>query len=231
MDSGAHRLPLPIRLVPRKRPYLILVAFFGLFFAFSVFWIGAALQPDMRLEFNDEEVTDPAMRRLFPLFGLPFLLFGAAGLSFCLLPLLPRSPYYHVEVAAEGLRTRALNKRSEFAWRDLPAFETLEVVKSDSDGTTRNYFAVAMRPEAPSTKSQPSTKPKSDPREIVRVAAEYGVKDSTAGAQILADWLNQVRDYALRRRTDGVDIPAALRRYAIGLPASSQPRSNTVIRR
>lgn len=228
MAGDSLRLPLPIRLVPRKRPYLILVIFFGFFFAFSIFWIGAALQPDMRLEFNDREVTDPAMRRLFPLFGLPFLLFGAAGLSFCLLPVLPRSPFYHVELTAQGLRTRTLNRRSEFAWRDLPAFETLEVVSSDSDGTTRNHFAVAMRPGAPA----PSTKSRSDPREIVRVAAgEYGGRDTEADAQVLADWLNQVRDHALFRRTDGIDIPAALHRYAIGLSAAAQPRSHAVTRR
>lgn len=224
-----HTLTLPIRLIPRKRAYLILTVFFGIFFAFSIFWIGAALQPDMRLEYNDEEVTDPAMRRLFPLFGLPFLLFGGAGLSFCLLRVLPRGPYYHIEITAQGLRVRALKRVTEFAWRDLPAFETLEVVSTDSEGsTTRNHHAVAMRPEARAT----AAKSARDPREIVRVAAgEYGGKNTEAGAQMLADWLNRVRDHALHRRSDGIEIPAELRRYAIALSPSSQPRSHTVDRR
>lgn len=229
MDGGALRLTLPIRLVPRKRVHILLLVFFGFFFAFSVFWIGAALHPDVRLEYDDREVTDPAMRQLFPLIGVPFLLFGAGGLSICLLRLLPRSPYYHVEVTAEGLRMRSLNRRSAFAWRDLPAFETLEVVNSDSDGTTRNHFAVAPRPEA----RVAPTKSKDDPREIVRVPAEeYGVKDSQEDAQMLADWLNHVRGAALLRRFDGIEVPEALRPIAISLSAPGEAqRAHTVIRR
>lgn len=231
--DGALRLSLPIRLVPRKRVQGVLLVFFGFFFVFSVIWIVGALQPGVRLEFNEQEVTDPAMRQLFPLFGVPFFLIGAGGLFVCLLRVLPHSPYYHIEVTADGLRLRTLTQRSAFAWRDLPAFETLEVVKRDDDGTTRTYYAIAMRPEAPTAPGAPA-KSTIDPREIVRVpAGEYGVKDTQEDAQMLADWLNHVRDQALLRRSDGIEISEALRKIAIGLsaPSQTQRQQQTVIRR
>ena len=227
----AERMRLPIRLVPRKRTHVILLIFFGLFFAFACFWMILAMQPGMRLEFNDVEVTDPFWRRIFPLWGVPFLLIGAGGLAVCLSRLLPRSPYFHVEVSAEGLRVREFGRPKHFAWRDLPAFETLEVVKRDDDGTTRNYYAVAMRPGLPSV---PSTRSKKDPREIVRIPAhEYGVKDTMEDAQMLADWLNRVRDSASSRGSDDIEIPEALRKIAISAPAMSDraQRAQTVVRR
>lgn len=224
-------LRLPIRLLPRKRWYILLmVGFFGVFFSFALFWIVAAAQPGMHLQFNEETVTDPLIRSLFPLFGLPFLLVGAGGLAAFGARLLPRSPYHHVEVSAEGLRVRTLTKPKDFAWRDLPAFETLEVVNSDSDGTTRTYYAIAMRSSAPATPAKSAV----DPREIVRVPAEeYGAKDTMDDAQMLADWLNQVRDHALMRRDGGIGIPEALLTIAIGAPPAKRQSApgQTVIRR
>ncbi|NJM92004.1 MAG: hypothetical protein HC861_04585, partial [Rhodospirillaceae bacterium] len=80
----------------------------------------------------------------FGLFGLPFAIIGICGIGGALLRMLPNSPYYHIEINADGLLVRSLFKQTRHAWRDLPAFETLEHKRRTKNGTRISWYAVAM---------------------------------------------------------------------------------------
>ena len=58
----------------------------------------------------------------FGLFGLPFAIIGICGIGAALLRMLPDSPYYHIEINADGLLVQSLSRQKRYAWRDLPAF-------------------------------------------------------------------------------------------------------------
>src|SRR5919109_3855161 len=112
---------LPIRLLPRKGQQLGLIAFFGFFFGFSIFWMAGA-SGILDLDDGSINIPPPAgwAESAFALFGLPFTVIGICGIAGALLRMLPNSPYYHIEINADGLLVRSLFKQTRYAWRDLP---------------------------------------------------------------------------------------------------------------
>src|SRR5262245_58183280 len=103
MAGIAKAHALPIRLLPRKGQQLGLIAFFGFFFGFSLFWMAGA---SGILDLNEGTVQIPPPggweASAFGLFGLPFTIIGICGMVGALLRMLPNSPYYHLEINAEG---------------------------------------------------------------------------------------------------------------------------------
>ena len=221
-----EQIQLPLRLVPRRWAQIVYSAFFGFFFAFSVFWIGASMRPDVSVTFNGEPVTDPLHRKLFPLFGVPFLLVGLGGLAYNIAKLLPGSPYSYIEVSAAGLRVRTFWRRRDLAWRDLPEFEILRT-RGSGDDVSLYHYAVAKQAEGSGR-----------PGELVRISAgEYGFRNNEASAAALAGWLNQIRSLALQnalRPGELVEIPDALIDRAATMaatPTAPPARTPTVVKR
>src|SRR5262245_25007294 len=138
-------LKLPIRLLPRKGHQLGLIAFFGFFFGFSLFWMAGA-SGILDLDNGVIHMPPPGgwAESAFALFGLPFTIIGLSGIAGALLRMLPNSPYYHIEINADELLVRSLFKQTRNAWRDLPAFETLERRRRSKSGTSIHWYTVAM---------------------------------------------------------------------------------------
>lgn len=223
----AERLPLPVRLTPRRRSQTFPLLFFGFFFGFSVFWIiGASLSDSPT--FNDKPVTDPLFRRLFPLFGVPFLLIGLGGLSVAVLKRRPGSPYHHVTLSACRIGARTLFAEKTFDWHQLSAFAPLRVVGSGEDSSVY-YYAVAK--DARGNLAHPE--------EALRLSArEYGTGENEMSAAALADWLNQLRSLSRQgvlRDGELVDIPPDFRDRTLSVPtvqpAAPVERAATVVRR
>jgi hypothetical protein len=230
-------LKLPIRLLPRKGQQLGLIAFFGFFFGFSIFWMGGA---SGILDLDDGAIHIPPpggwAASTFGLFGLPFAIVGICGIGGALLRMLPNSPYYHLEIGADGLLVRSLFKQTRHAWRDLPAFETLEHRRRTKSGTRISWYTVAME-GAP---LEPGMKPGStNQREVLRIDADsYGAKNGEQDAADLAAWLNHLRDLARDNRlspNEMVAVPAGIADNAITVAASplggGTQRTATVVRR
>ena len=235
MDQQPIRLP--IRLVPRKGQQIALLAFFGFFFGFSIFWMAGAAGI---LDLNEGTINFPRsgdwIGNLFPLFGLPFAAVGICGLTVAVLKMLPNSPYYHIEIHADGLFVRSLFKQKRYAWRELPVFETLERRRRTKNGTRIEWYAVAME-SAPleSGMAEGAT----HQREVLRINAdEYGAKNGQQDAADLAAWLNTLRDLARDKRIaadEEVAVPDGFRNNAIGAAASATglprvQRTPTVVR-
>src|SRR6185503_8153567 len=104
----------------------------------------------------------------FSLFGLPFAVVGICGIGGALLRMLPNSPYYHIEISADGLLVQSLFKQARHAWRDLPAFETLQHKRRTKNGTRTSWYTVAMEgaPLEPGTERGASHQ-----REVLRIDA------------------------------------------------------------
>jgi hypothetical protein len=228
---------LPIRLVPRKGQQIGLLAFFGFFFGFSIFWMAGAAGildlDDGTLNFRS---SGDLIENLFPLFGLPFAIVGICGLTRSVLKMLPNSPYYHLEIDADGLLVRSLFKQTRNAWRALPAFETLERRRKTKNGTRISWYTVAMEgaPPEPGIEADATHQ-----REVLRIDAdEYGAKSGEQDAADLAAWLNRLRELALDKRLapdEMVDVPEGFRGSAIAAIApalgSASTRTQTVVRR
>ena len=208
---------LPIRLVPRKGQQIGLLAFFGFFLGFSIFWMAGAAGI---LDLNEGTINFPRsgdwIGNLFPLFGLPFAAVGICGLTVAVLKMLPNSPYYHIEITADGLFVRSLFKQRRYAWRELPAFETLERRRRTKNGTRIEWYTVAMEgaPLEPGMAQGASHQ-----REVLRINAdEYGAKNGQQDAADLAAWFNHLRDLAQDKRlqpNEVVEMPAGFIANAI----------------
>ncbi|HKP25304.1 MAG TPA: hypothetical protein VJV39_15665 [Dongiaceae bacterium] len=228
---------LPIRLLPRKGHQLGLIAFFGFFFGFSIFWMAGA-SGILDLDEGSIHIPPPNgwAESAFGLFGLPFTVIGLYGIAGALLRMLPNSPYYHLEINADGLLVRSLFKQTHHAWRDLPAFETLEHKRRTKNGTRISWYTVAMEaaPLEPGMERGASHQ-----REVVRIDADgYGAKNGEQDAANLAAWLNHLRELARDRQLapdEAVEVPEGFRGNAIPAIASgsgtTRARPQTVVRR
>ncbi|MBA4095292.1 MAG: hypothetical protein C0484_00795 [Rhodospirillum sp.] len=228
---------LPIRLLPRKGHQLGLLAFFGFFFGFSIFWIGGA-SGILDLDNGTVHIPPPGgwAQGTFGLFGLPFALVGICGIGGALLRMLPNSPYSHLEINADGLLVRSLFKQTRYAWRDLPAFETLEHKRRTKNGTRISWYAVAME-GAPLEAGM--ERGASHQREVLRIDADgYGANNGEQDAGDLAAWLNHLRELARDKRLapdQSVEVPEGFRGNAItaiaSVSGSDRARTQTVVRR
>ena len=237
MDQSQDVLKLPIRLLPRKGHQLGLIAFFGFFLGFSIFWMGGA-SGILDLDNGAIHIPPPGgwAASTFGLFGLPFAVIGICGIGGALLRLLPNSPYAHIEINADGLLVRSLFKQTRHAWRDLPAFETLEHKRRTKNGTRISWYTVAMEgaPLEPGMERGASHQ-----REVLRIDADgYGASNGEQDAADLAAWLNHLRELARDKRlstNEIVDVPEGFAGNAITVatPAlgSRAERSPTVVRR
>lgn len=226
---------LPVRLVPRKGQQLALTGFFGFFLGFSVFWMGGA-SGILDLDNGAIHIPPPGgwAASAFGLFGLPFAIIGICGIGGALLRMLPNSPYYHLEINADGLLVQSLFKQTRHAWRDLPAFETLEHKRRTKNGTRTSWYTVAMEgaPLEPGMERGASHR-----REVLRIDADgYGANNGEQDAADLAAWLNHLRELARDKRLapdQSVEVPEGFRGNAIPAIASESTRSRTqtVVRR
>ena len=228
---------LPIRLLPRKGQQLGLIAFFGFFLGFSIFWMGGA-SGILDLDNGAIHIPPPGgwAASTFGLFGLPFAIVGLCGISGAVLRMLPNSPYSHLEISADGLLVRSLFKQTRHAWRDLPAFETLEHKRRTKNGTRVSWYAVAMEgaPLEPGMERGASHQ-----REVLRIDADgYGANNGEQDAADLAAWLNQLRELAREKRlspNEVVAVPGGFAGNAITVAAASlggrAERTATVVRR
>jgi hypothetical protein len=231
------QLRLPIRLLPRKGHQIGLIAFFGFFLGFSLFWMAGA-SGIVDLDNGAIQIPPPGgwAAATFGLFGLPFAAAGLCGIAGAVLRMLPNSPYYHIEINADGLLVRSLFKQTRYAWRDLPAFETLEHKRRTKNGTRISWYTVAMEGAALEPGMERGA---SHQREVIRIDADgYGAKNGQQDAAELASWLNQLRDLARDRRlspSEIVQVPEGFAGNATTVAASplgdGAERTPTVVRR
>jgi hypothetical protein len=228
-------LKLPVRLLPRKGGQAIPLIFFGIFLGFAIFWTTMAATMIGQADFGDSDAPEFWLGKLFPFFGLPFMLIGGAGMARAILKLLPGSPYYHLEVDANGLMIRSPFKQRRYAWRELPEFDTLERRRSTKNGVRIDWYTVAMEslPPKPGMPAGASYQ-----REVLRIFAdEYGAKNGQQDARELADWLNELRARAHDSRlgaTEQVQVPAGFIANAVNAPPplrAASERTSTVVRR
>lgn len=233
----ASDLKLPIRLLPRKGHQLGLIGFFGVFFGFSLFWMAGA-SGILDLDNGVIHIPPPGgwAESAFVLFGLPFAIVGICGMTGALLRMLPNSPYYHLEINADGLLVRSLFKQTRHAWRDLPAFETLEHKRRTKSGTRISWYTVAME----SAPLEPGIeRGASHQREVIRIDADgYGANNGEQDATDLAAWLNHLRDLARDKQlslNEIVEVPEGFAGNAITVAApgldGQAARTPTVVRR
>ena len=209
---------LPIRLKPSKRSQIFNLFFFGFFFLFALLWMIRTSQSGITVRFNDVVVTDPYWRSMYPLLGIPFALIGTCGIAVAVLKMRPNSPYYYLELTADGLTLSTLFTKQSFAWRDLPPFQSLRSVDRSDDSKTITYYAAAMEGPADSRNR----------REILLIeASEYGTKNNEQSAEELAARLNRLRATALS--LTGADVrtlpsqTAAARPHQYMTPTQSNP--------
>ena len=220
-----HQYRLPIRLLPRRRAQIPQILGFGFFLGFSIFWMAGA---GGILDLDAGTIRFPPPDRWaansFALFGLPFAAIGISGIVVAVLKLLPGSPYYHLEVNADGLLIRSLFRQQRHLWRALPTFETLERRRRTKNGTSITWYTVAME-SAPAEPGMAAGA--TSPREVLRIDAdEYGAKNGQQDAADLAAWLNRLRELALDKRlspNEPVEVPAGFVANAITAPGRYAP--------
>jgi hypothetical protein len=226
---------LPIRLLPRKGSQIVQLVFFAIFLGFAIFWSTMAATMIGKADFGDPGTPEFWLGKLFPFFGVPFLLVGAGGIGRAILKMLPGSPYYHLEVDANGLLIRSPFKQRRHAWRELPEFDTLERRRSTKNGVRIDWYAVAMEslPPKPGMPAGATYQ-----REVLRIFAdEYGAKNGEQDAKDLAAWLNDLRARARDGHlgaTEQMQVPAGFIANAVSAPAVGfrpATRESTVVRR
>jgi hypothetical protein len=238
MDETTLRLP--VRLVPRKGGQIFPILFFGFFFVFSIFWItltasavvsGAPIQGDEIFQ---------KYPYLFPLGGLPFLLVGIGGLGLAVIKLLPGAPYYHVQLAADGITIRKPWKTRRFVWSEISPFAVSVRITRNKNGSTTTYWVVAL-PAADAPRLEVESERYS--RSIVQIDSGQYARGKEAAASVLSDWLSQIRAEAVEhpgRLPDIVAVPPDFRDRAIEVAASAptsaatstaSPRRSSVIER
>lgn len=228
-----HRLP--VRLLPRRRAQIPAILGFGFFLGFAIFWMAGAAGI---LDPNEGTITFPPpggwAANPFALVGLPIAAIGLGGIIGAVLKLLPNSPYYHLEIDADGLLVRSLFKQTRYLWRALPAFETLEQRRRTKNGTRITWYTVAVEnaPLEPGMEAGATHQ-----REVLRINAdEYGAKNGQQDALDLATWLNGLRALAIDNSLsaqESVDVPAGFVANAIDAPGRivTVNRTPTVVRR
>jgi hypothetical protein len=225
---------LPFRLVPRKRSQIM--PLLGFSFAFVIMSLMTLLTADERriLRVNGEVVTDPTVRMLFVLLGLAGVLFCVGGIVAVAAKMIPRSPFFHINLSGDGITVRRCFRQQTLSWNDVSKFETLQVETESKRGTRINHYTVVMRPAtAPAEASGDGAYLE----EVLRISAnEYGAKSEEEDAAILAEWLNVLRKLAEERRLDSnapVAVPDAFRSSVRSLAAASGsdvPKVRTVER-
>jgi hypothetical protein len=213
---------LPIRIVPRKGQQIGMLAFFGFFFGFSVFWMAGAAGI---LDPNEGTINLPPpggwAGSAFALFGLPFAAVGIGGMSAAVLKMLPGSPHFHLEVSSDGLLVRTLFKQHRYDWRELPAFDIVTVEKRTKSGKKISHYTVAME-QAPAPADAP--RGATYQREVLRIRADdYGAESSREDAEALAAWFNQLRELARDGRlsaNEAVEVPQSFRATSISIAAA-----------
>jgi hypothetical protein len=219
-------LKLPIRLVPRKGKSLYMLFFMIFWTGFSVFWVVMASS----MLWGDAPVEGAGwgFKYLFPAFGIPFVVIGVLGLSKAVLQLLPSSPAFHVEIAADGILVRAGWKVRRFDWASLSAFDVALKVIQDEGTKTKTYWIVALRAEDAQYLADEKERYRCSVLKIN--AGEYGSDGDGMAASELAEWLNQLRQDAIDRRLkpgQEIAIPPAFRSSVIagapGAPVRSTP--------
>ncbi len=193
MDDVTMRLPL--RLMPRKFGAVLLCLFFLFFFGFSVFWTIMAAMGVMTGGMEGEPF--PGFRYAFPAFGIPFMVIGFVGLSTGLMKLLPGSPYFHVEILSQGIKTCRGFKHRQFAWSGISPFGISVKTRSTKGGKVTTYWVVALRA---GDESYLSDEKQRYNRSVLQIdAGEYTQDKAEDAATVLADWLNGIRAEAIDR--------------------------------
>ena len=228
-------LQLPIRLIPHKGGQIGQLLLGVFMIGFSIFWMGGALEVfDLNYGFIRPLTWQLIQERPMALFGLIVTAVGLYSLVRAILRMLPDSPYDHILIFSDGLVIRRFFSQRKFAWRDLPEFQTIEVVKKGKTGTIHHY-TVAVTSEAP-----PLGGPRhaSYGREVVRIfAQEYGRRKSETDANALTDWLNTLREQAAEKGLGAnaiIAIPDPFQTTAISVSNTAKAavrRSQTVVRR
>jgi hypothetical protein len=228
-----HRLP--IRLLPRRRAQIPQILGFGFFLGFAIFWMAGAAGV-INLDEGTLHVPPSGgwAASSFALVGLPFAIIGLSGIVAACLKMLPGSPYYHLEVNAQGLVIRSPFKQVRYLWRALPTFETLEHRRRTKNGTRIRWYTVAVENASlePGMEADAAHQ-----REVLRIDAdEYGAKNGQQDAADLAAWLNELRGLAIDDRLsphESVEVPAGFVANAIVAPSPTGPanRAPTVVRR
>jgi hypothetical protein len=181
----------------------------------------------------------PGFRYIFPAFGLPFMIVGLLGLAGSIAKLLPRSPYYYLEVAPDGIAVRKAWKLRRFAWSELSPFGVSIKVRRGKGGTTTTYWVVALRAADAGRATNDNERYN---RSILQIdAGEYGAGDADMAASALVDWLNALQAEAVAhpgRLPSDAAIPPDFRDRAIevapsgaGAASSPAPRRSSVIER
>ena len=203
---------LPIRLVPRKRSQIM--PLFGFCFAFVIVSLATLLTADgrMRIRLNGEVVTDPTVRMLLALLLFAGALFCLGGIVAMAVKMLPRSPFFHINLSSDGIVVRRWFRQQTLSWGEVPKFETLEVETKSKRGTRINHYTVAMRSVTPPAGASGDG---TYLEEVLRISAdEYGSESEEEDAALLAEWLNALRKLAEERRLDDqspIDVPEAFR--------------------
>jgi hypothetical protein len=230
MDDVVMKLPL--RMMPRKFGAVLLCFFFLFFFGFSVFWTIMATMGVMSGGMENEPF--PGFRFAFPAFGIPFMAIGFVGLAVALMKLLPGSPYWHVEIAPQGIKVRRGLKLQQFAWSEISPFGISERTRSTKGGKVTTHWVVALR--AGDANLLTVEKERYN-RSVLQIDAGQYTQDKAEDAAVaLVDWLNGIRIEAIDRpgrtgTTTAVppDFRGAVREIALG--AASPARRPSVIER
>ncbi len=227
-------ITLPFRLVPRKRSQIM--PLFSFCFAFAILGLMALVTADerMRIRLNGEVVTDPTVRMLLALLLFAGALVCLGGILAVAVKMLPRSPFFHINLSGDGVVIRRWFRQQALSWSEVPKFETLEVETKSKRGTRISHYTVVMQPVTPPAGT---TGRGAYLEEVVRISAdEYGAKGEEEDAAILAAWLDALRKLAAEKRLDGnapVEVPEAFRSSVRPLAAaggSDGPKSLTVER-
>jgi hypothetical protein len=229
-------MKLPLRLVPGKGGAVLLCFFFLFFFGFSVFWTIMAATGVMTGGMEDEPF--PGFRYAFPLFGLPFMLIGFFGLAFAVSKLLPGSPYYHVELSAQGIKVRRAWKTEQFAWSAISPFGISVRTRSTKGGRVTTHWVVALRAAEANDLGDETARSK---RSVLQIdAGQYGSAKAEQSAAVMVEWLNGIRAEAIERPGRAAtntavppDLRGAVREIAAGTGrmAATTPARSGVIER
>ncbi len=219
---------LPIRLLPRRGSQVFRILFFAFFFGFSIFWTVTAVTLLAQAPTGNEPW--PGFHYIFPLFGLPFMAVGAVGLFSAGLKLLPGSPYYHVEIAPDGIAVRKAWKIRRFGWPELSPFDVAVKVRRTKGGKITTYWVVASRPGDAAGAATDSERYN---RSILQIdAGEYGAGAADMAAAVLVDWLNTLQADAVGhpgRLPGETAVPPDFRGRAIEVGAAMPDRSAVAV--